>query len=448
MLLVDISPAMALWRRTSHRVRALMEQTAAFRTVRTVAWEPGAAAGPHPAGRAGDHQLLLVLTDGGNAAWRDGRAAALLHTLASGSPTAVLNLLPQHLWELTLPTVTRTRLRSCGPGSPNRHYETRAADPAADALGPRPTPVTPPESGACDASAVAVPVVELRPESLGRWARLVAAADGGEWHGLAALLTGPGRDLRAGPYASGAGALTAPTAPDAGEFARSGEFMAAGKFTEAGGAGVVRDTGVVRGAGFPVGARGRPGAAEGHVPAAARAAETVRRFRSLASPTAFALARRLAAVPLNLPVMRLVQQSLRGAEFWNLAELVLRGLVRRTDPATDVEDPAQVSFDFAAGVREELLALGSRAETIGALTQVQRHLGPRLEARWRGGAALVDPDPAATLAAPPLTDQTRPFVAHLQTALRALSGPYLARADQLGRLLQQEAPPLVPVVPR
>ncbi|WP_267885625.1 FxSxx-COOH system tetratricopeptide repeat protein [Streptomyces sp. NRRL B-1347] len=391
LLLVDDGPSMALWRGTARRIGELMEQTAAFRTVRRVRWSPRGAA--PPALSPGARQLVLVVTDGGHDAWRDGSAAALLHRLAGSSPTAVLNVLPQHLWDLTLPTVTPTRLRAASPAEPNRRYDAETCPLEADALAPRAVP----EPGPADA--IAVPVVELRPESLGRWARLVAAADTGEWHRIAALLTAPAGDLRAeavGPV------------PERLADALLGGADEAGERPE-------RDR-------------------------AARAAAVVRRFRATASPAAFALAKRLAAVPLNLPVMRLLQQGLPGARFWNLAEIVLLGLVRRSADATDavdVEDAYRVSYDFVDGVREELLALGRRADTIGALRQVEGYLGPRLEALWEGGGALVAPD--GDPADPPITDQTRPFVTHLYTALCALSGPYLARADHLGRLLQSHA---------
>ncbi|GGV26413.1 FxSxx-COOH system tetratricopeptide repeat protein [Streptomyces spectabilis] len=389
LLLVDDGPSMALWRGTTRRIGALMEQTAAFRTVRRVRWSPRGAAPPAPS--TGTRQLVLVVTDGGHDAWRDGAAAALLHRLARSSPTAVLNVLPQHLWDLTLPTVTPTRLRAASPAEPNRRYDAETCPPEADALAPRAVP----EPGPADA--VAVPVVELRAESLGRWARLVAAADTSEWHRIAALLTAPAGDLRAeavGPVPSRLAEALLEGADEAGQEPQE------------------RDR-------------------------AARAAAVVRRFRATASPAAFALAKRLAAVPLNLPVMRLLQQALPGTRFWNLAEIVLLGLVRRGDDATDVEDAHQVSYDFVEGVREELLALGRRADTIGALRQVEGYLGPRLEALWEGGGALVAPD--GDPADPPITDQTRPFVTHLYTALCALSGPYLARADHLGRLLQSHA---------
>ncbi|MFF9895925.1 FxSxx-COOH system tetratricopeptide repeat protein [Streptomyces longispororuber] len=393
LLLVDDGPSMALWRRTARRLGALMEQTAAFRTVRQVRWNPREALAPSapPGGRG----LVLVVTDGGHEAWRDGRAAALLHRLAGSSPTAVLSVLPQHLWDLTLPTVTPARLRAASPAEPNRRYDAESGPFEAETLAPYAVP----DPGPADA--VAVPVVELRPESLGRWAHLVAA-DTGAWHRLAALLTTPGGDVRA----------AAATVP-------------------------VRLADVLTDGADPPGRTAAEAGQQTAQERAARAAAVVRRFRATASPGGFALAKRMAAVPLNLPVMRLLQQAAKGTRYWNVAETVLLGLVRRSDDTSDVEDPYSVSYDFADGVREELLALGRRADTIAALRQVERFLGPRLEELWEGGAALVAPE--GDLADPPITERTRPFVTHLYTALCALSGPYLARADHLGRLLRSHA---------
>ncbi|MFE0132858.1 FxSxx-COOH system tetratricopeptide repeat protein [Streptomyces sp. NPDC059037] len=399
-LLVDAGDSMVLWSRTARQIAELMEQTAAFRTVRQVSWnlDDDAGAGIPPAEiKAGEGHLLLVVTDGGHRAWRTGLAAAKLHRLGQFSPVAVLSLIPQHLWDLTLPTATRTRLRASAPALPNRSYEADWKHPHADALGPEPDPPSEPGSE----NAVPVPVVELRPSSLGRWARLVAAAGGGDWQGLAALWTASGKDLRS--------AAVGPVPEDLADIV-----------TE------------------PANAAADP-AEPSAVQRAKRAAAMVRRFRATASPASYALAQRLAAAPLNLPVMRLLQHALPGARFWNLAEIALLGLVHRTDETADAEDAHRVSFDFRAGVREELLALGNRAETIRALRQIEHNLGPWLEAVWgSGGSALVAPE--SDHPDPPMTEQTRPFVAHLYTTLCAVSGPYLTRANHLGRLLQSTAP--------
>ncbi|MEU3791502.1 FxSxx-COOH system tetratricopeptide repeat protein [Streptomyces fructofermentans] len=384
VLVVDASPSMELWSDTVRDVRGLMENTAAFRSIRTVRLDVAAAGtavrrrGGRPVtGVYGPDDVVLVLTDGFAKAWRNGDAAAFLCGVARKSPTAVLSLMPQEVWEFTLPSAVRARLAAPHPALPNGSLGLLRTSGPGEGLD------TPDGTAAPRlAEAVPVPLLELGPGSLHRWARLVAAAGG--THELAVLLTGPRGDLAA---------------------------------------------------------RNAPGAVPGPPPGRAR--EAVRRFTAKASPAAFTLARRLAAAPLNLPVMRLIQRSMPGAEAWNLAEILLFGLVRRTDSRIDAEDAQQVSFDFGAGVREELLGLGTRGETMDVLRQVSAHLGPRLATSMAGGDALLQWRVDAV--DPPVTDRTRPFVRPLHTALCALSGPYLTRATRLKRLLHEAGEPPSPV---
>ncbi|WP_340375024.1 FxSxx-COOH system tetratricopeptide repeat protein [Streptomyces sp. SS7] len=380
LLVVDAHPSMDLWQDSIRSLRAVMEQTAAFRAIdltRADIAGTGArirALGTTDGARAPDpDSVVLVVTDGHATAWRNGDAAAYLYSVARFCPTAALSVMPQESWEITLPSAVRAELTAPGAMAPNRllgvgrvrHGHPELGDPApARPAGPLP-----------------VPLLELTPGSFGRWARLLASPGGR--HDLAVLLTGVDGDLEARP-----------------------DLPAA----------------------LPQPLPGHP-------------RETVGRFVARVSPTTFALARRLAAAPLNLPVMRLVQRMLPGAGPWNLAEIMLYGLLRRVRD-DDVEDAGRVSFDFAEGVREELLGLGTRPETMSVLRQVSLHLGPRLATAVTGGEALVAwqtdaPDP-------PLNDRTRPFVRHLRTALCALSGPYQVRANRLQRLLREERAPTSP----
>lgn len=316
LLAVDASDSMILWSHVIQQIVELMEQTAAFRTVRLIRWDPDADTGTGNLAsevRSTDRQLLLTVTDGGHRAWRTGRAAANLHRLARHSPVAVLSLLPQQLWDLTLPTITRTRLRASSPAAPNRTYDADWKLPHTDP--PNPGAHTAGELGGLENPAIPVPVVELRPGALNRWARLVAATDG-EWHALAALWTTPAGDLRSAAVGPTTGELAALVAEPHSD--QSVSTLAA------------KSPGTLR---------------------EERAAAVVRRFRATASPVAYALAKVLAAVPLNLPVMRLLQQSLPEAECWNLAEIMLLGLVRHTDKTADAEDVHRVSFDYPEGVR-------------------------------------------------------------------------------------------------
>jgi tetratricopeptide (TPR) repeat protein len=380
LLIVDDGPTMVLWWHTALRFKRLLEHIAAFRTITMTRRVVGEG---HPLPPTGRNRLVLVLTDTAGPHWRDGRSMAQLHAWSRTSPTAVVHLLPQHLWELTLPSTIRAGLRTRTPAAPNTSYVIETLGPPQDVghrqIAPRVTTLN-----ALHGGAVPVPVVELRPHATGRWAQLVAATGGDRRHDLAVLMT-----------------------------TADGDALA------------------------------EPSAAEGRSPQASDSAqESIARFRAMASPTAFTLARRLAAAPLNLPVMRMVQQSVRSAQPWNLSEIMLAGLLRRTDTQADAEDPYQVCFDFVPGAREELLALGSRAETLAVLQQVEHRVGPGLEARWSGGAALVTTK--AHTGVPPLTQQTRRFLPSLRTALTALSGPYLTRADELRGLLGDSDPGYVP----
>ncbi|EHN71962.1 hypothetical protein SMCF_8617, partial [Streptomyces coelicoflavus ZG0656] len=83
-------------------------------------------------------------------------------------------------------------------------------------------------------------------------------------------------------------------------------------------------------------------------------AERVRAFLRPASPEARRLAVYLSAVPLQLPVMQLVQHAmLAGSGPDVLSEVLLGGLLRR---ASDTDDPQGVRYRFLPGVATELRA--------------------------------------------------------------------------------------------
>ncbi|MFD8985962.1 SAV_2336 N-terminal domain-related protein, partial [Streptomyces sp. NPDC059564] len=103
--------------------------------------------------------------------------------------------------------------------------------------------------------------------------------------------------------------------------------------------------------------------------------ELVRRFRSSAAPGAVQLAVYLAAAPLTLPVMRLVQRTmLPDSEPSDLAEVLLSGLLRRSG---DV--PGQW-YEFVPGVQDVLLGPLGRDEAALVLKHcseyVRAHFGP------------------------------------------------------------------------
>ncbi|MER5473069.1 tubulin-like doman-containing protein [Streptomyces sp. NPDC002685] len=114
--------------------------------------------------------------------------------------------------------------------------------------------------------------------------------------------------------------------------------------------------------------------------------ELVKRFRATASPEAFRLAGYFAAVPLTLPVMRLVQRVMvRSPRPAHLAEVFVSGLLMRQNEAGSLEE---ASYDFVAGVRDVLLGTMRASEMRQVCEEVSRYVGARM-GHTRDTAALL-----------------------------------------------------------
>ncbi|MGP4024064.1 FxSxx-COOH system tetratricopeptide repeat protein [Actinomadura sp. 3N407] len=151
--------------------------------------------------------------------------------------------------------------------------------------------------------------------------------------------------------------------------------------------------------------------------------ERVMRFRAASSPEAFQLARHLAAAPLNLEVMRLVQRAmLPRSTPAHLAEVYLGDLMR-----TAGSQGGTVSYDFREGVRDVLLSGLLRGEALRVLTEVwhvvRHQLGsahdfPALLGAIRRGEEALPPD--------------QPFAQVAVRVLARLGGRYREAAERLG----------------
>ena len=104
--------------------------------------------------------------------------------------------------------------------------------------------------------------------------------------------------------------------------------------------------------------------------------ERLRRFREVASPTAFKLACFLAAAPLRLPVMRLVQRALLPESHQeHFAEFLLSGLIRRVGSEGSQEDPDRVAYEFLSdSVRDKLLDAGLVTDAVQVQEVVSRFI--------------------------------------------------------------------------
>lgn len=314
---MDASSSMLVWDRMFGELQELFGQLGAFRDVRArylhqgpdgaavVSRSPDPAAAPlSSADRLSDptgRRVTLLVSDCAGPLWRSGRAHRLLHHLARQAPTAVLQPLPQRMWNRTrLPVTYGSLARGDGPGGATalRVTEHAGAGPAVHP-GALPVPVLPPVEGA-----------------LAAWARLLAG--------------------------SGAGQVS-------------------------GAVGWVR-------ADQPPAAVQRPGDGLSSL-------QLVSRFRSTASPAAGQLAVYLAAAPLYLPVMQLVQRTmLPHSGPSELAEVLLSGLLSRAqdeEPAGTHGEPGGHWYEFAPGVREALLGPLGRDEALLVLKHCSQYIEQR-----------------------------------------------------------------------
>ena len=324
-LVVDTGPAMAVWTKLEAELLVALHRLAAFRDLqrwylhtdrgRVLGIAHSARASPAPRDPAelldpAGRRVILVLTDGAGSAWSSGAMARTLRLWGSDGPVAILQPLPQQLWLRTALSPVRGRLTAARQAAPNAELAFtprgraarwhRLVDAAKNAAAPPPVPV---------------PVLEIGPDWLRGWARLVGV--------------GQGTTLDCAVTLAPARPAPEPSAP----------------------------------------------APE---PADAPAEDRVRHFVEQASPEAQRLASYLAAVPLSLPVIRHVQQAmLPGSGPSHLAEVLLGGLVITRSVPGEPGESRRWRYEFAPGVRDLLLSGLGRAEARHVLTTVSRELNAR-----------------------------------------------------------------------
>ncbi|GAA1707192.1 SAV_2336 N-terminal domain-related protein [Streptomyces yatensis] len=379
-LVIDDGMSMLLWRRLAVELRTVLQRSGAFRVVRVLglhtrgADAPALRARPYapdaprlPTTALSDpsgHTLVLVVSDGVGAAWRDGRMGQVLARWAGVGPTAVVHALPPRLWEGSGIRARRWQVRTRRPGSANTDWT--VADPVLPAALAR-------------FEGVPVPVLEPDAGPLADWARLIASASG-----TAVLpLLDPGRG---GPQPA-----RAATAPD------------------------------------PAAAPTVPGPAATPTPADElsrvqrfRDAASPEAYRLAAHLAAVA--------PLPVPVMRMVQKAVDGrTDTGRLAEVFLGGLMRPVAPPAsagpDPLPPEHRPFAFADAAQRALLG----AVPLSELVATSKLIGRRLEQlagrspdfpAWLADARGTDRLPAGA----------RPFSAVERRLAARLGAPSLSSA--------------------
>ncbi len=157
--------------------------------------------------------------------------------------------------------------------------------------------------------------------------------------------------------------------------------------------------------------------------------DRVSHFRSVASPEALKLAILLAAVPVTTPIARTLQAELApesGPE--HLAEVLASGLLHTSDSLSNWDE---ARFELPVAARELLLTGVRRSQTARAVQVAADRFGDEIPELARLRDALAAPDTTAD----PTIEKERALD---RTVMRALSGPYAARAQRLSSLVPPE----------
>uniref|UniRef100_B8HMW6 Uncharacterized protein n=1 Tax=Cyanothece sp. (strain PCC 7425 / ATCC 29141) TaxID=395961 RepID=B8HMW6_CYAP4 len=178
-IVIEVTNLLDVWQDTIAEFQRLMERHGAFRNVRTWQLKPNAQGEPQlflqtsrglrgsprsprelldPSGR----RQILLLSDCTSRAWRTGKIPKLLKLWSRENPVAIVQLLPEHYWDRSaLKASYRVALKSRRPGALSRDWGIEGLSPQRRQQLPQ---------------GLKLPVVTVQPESLGQWAKAIAAS--------------------------------------------------------------------------------------------------------------------------------------------------------------------------------------------------------------------------------------------------------------------------------
>jgi formylglycine-generating enzyme required for sulfatase activity len=176
-LVIDASPSMLIWQRQVKELRRLLAQTGAFRDVRTwsLSMNPQGQLCLYPKLGMGSHQqpprspeelidpnrrrLIVVVSDCISSLWQSGIVNPALNVWAENSPMALVQMLPEWLWDRTaLSEVTKVRFYSLAPGIVNQRLSVIRRD----------------RWRRTTTGEIKVPVLTLDPEITHLWSQMIA----------------------------------------------------------------------------------------------------------------------------------------------------------------------------------------------------------------------------------------------------------------------------------
>ena len=400
-LVVEKSNSIAVWKPTIRELEKLLKHHGAFRDVRTwelkvtpTALEPTFSLLPlklssqsnrnqsntrdnnstsyspdvliDPKGQ----RLILLVSDCISTAWRDKWINPVLNLWGNKSLLAILQLLPEQLWERTaLSSQTPVQLSSLKPGVPNSQLIATIWDE--DDIEDYSFEQNSGENSTFIES-ISVPIITLEPQPLLTWSRVIAGFGNITTAGFKFSLSELEKD-------------------------------------------------------FSYNSETNTNQTNTNQQTQLSADALVNRFRATASPTARRLAGLMAAAPVSLPVVQLIQQTLiPNSRQIHAAEVFMSGLLKSTTPENTQVD--YVEYEFIPGVRELLVDSVPKSKTISVIDAVSEYIARRLSLSVREFEAQLLLSSSGNA---DLVTKIRPFAQIKAQVLRRLGGIYTYIAEEL-----------------
>ncbi len=385
-LVVENSPSTFLWRDTIEELQLLVERQGAFRQIRIwqLHYSPGGEMHLISGGYRGtlaqsrspkvlldpsNRQVIWLLSDYTSALWQKNEIYKWLHTWGQKMPVALFQLLPERLWDKSiLGKGWPVKLSALSPGIPNTKLEVESIFPFSelDFLNPDNT-----ESTALDEQTqpvtlpLNIPVVTLEPEPLNRLAKLLVGYGDAQVSGIQ---LDPNKLIEETFSLSVQSNLTTEEVKD-----------------------------------------------------------LVRHFQMTASIPAQQLAGMMATVPVSLPIINLIRQTmLPRSRQVHVAEVYMSGLLC---PTSALDESRSEQYDFVSDeVRDILVGTIFKARAEAVLDAVSAHISKRLGLSTRSFEALIA---NINQLEPDQRDVVLPFARIATQTLKRLGGHYAKIADQI-----------------
>ncbi len=158
-------------------------------------------------------------------------------------------------------------------------------------------------------------------------------------------------------------------------------------------------------------------------------ADLVKRFRTTASPIARRLAGLMAVVPISLPVIYLIQETLLKESMQvHVAEVFMSGLLQPIRSDAVLDKPNMIQYEFVEGVRELLIDSVPIPDIEEVLKAVSQYIARKLGLSIKSFVALLSPQDDWDTTT---KQEVLPFAQITSQVLRRMGREYAALAVQL-----------------